>query len=145
MKDTANDVSVAAAMTMANGPMNPPATPGIRLIGTYTTTSTIVIVRAAMPISLRPRIAATNGGSRSPRWREMFSMTTMLSSTRMPTARVSASIENRLRFSPSRFINPNVVSTDVGMEIMTISVLRQVWRNSSRISPVRRMASASVR
>ena len=36
----------------------------------------------------------------------MFSITTMLSSTRMPTDSVNASIENRFRFSPSRFISP---------------------------------------
>jgi hypothetical protein len=74
----------------------------------------------------------------------MFSMTTMLSSTRMPTDNVSASIENRFRSSPYTYIKPNVVRTDVGIEIITISVLRQVCRNRSRMMPVRMTASTRV-
>jgi len=48
-----------------------------------------------------------------------------------------------VQVDPSRFIRPNVVSTEVGIEIITISVLRQVCRTAAD-QPVRITASINV-
>ena len=67
----------------------------------------------------------------------MFSMVTVASSTRMPTASARPPSVMRLIVCPSASSRMIDEMIDSGMEIVMISVLRQVPRNSSTISAVR--------
>ncbi len=60
-----------------------------------TAISEMLMVRMVKPISLAPSMAAAKGSIPSSRWRVMFSMTTMASSTTKPVEMVSA-ISERL-------------------------------------------------
>ncbi|NBQ63604.1 MAG: DUF1080 domain-containing protein, partial [Proteobacteria bacterium] len=86
-------------------------------------TETKVIARAARPISARPRTAATRGESPRLRNWKMFSSTTMLSSTRMPTVSVSARVVRKLNVNPCKYMNAKVAMSEVGIAKRTISVL----------------------
>ena len=57
--------------------------------------SDTLMVKTVKPISSAPFSAAANGSTPSSRWREMFSITTMASSTTNPVAMVMA-ISERL-------------------------------------------------
>ena len=66
----------------------------------------------------------------------MFSMVTVASSTRMPTASASPPSVMMLMVSPSAARQMIEVRIDSGMEIAMISVLRQLPRNSRIMSAV---------
>ena len=53
----------------------------------------------------------------------MFSSTTMLSSTRMPTVSVSARVVRKLNVNPCKYMNAKVAMSEVGIAKRTISVL----------------------
>ena len=66
----------------------------------------------------------------------MFSIATVASSTRMPTASARPPRVMMLMVSPIADRQMIEASTDSGIEIVMISVLRQVPRNSSIMSAV---------
>ena len=70
----------------------------------------------------------------------MFSMVTVASSTRMPTASASPPKVIRLMVSPSAYMTRIDDSTDSGIEIAMMQVLRQLPRNSRIIAAVRQAA-----
>ncbi len=63
VNDTKSDVRVAIDTTIPNSASCTPTCPPAKAIGKNTTTSTIVITIAAVPISLRPLSAASAGAS----------------------------------------------------------------------------------
>ena len=67
----------------------------------------------------------------------MFSMVTVASSTRMPTARARPPSVMMLMVSPSAERQATDVRMESGMEMVMISVLRQLPRKSKIIRPVR--------
>ena len=73
----------------------------------------------------------------------MFSISTVASSTRMPTASARPPSVMTLMVSPSRFRTASEVRIESGMEMQTIIVLRQLPRNSRIIRPVRKAAMAA--
>ena len=77
VNETNSESSVAEAITRPNWRKKPPTVPDMNATGVNTTTSTRVIAMAAIPISLRPLMAASCGSSPISRWRKMFSSTTM--------------------------------------------------------------------
>ena len=64
----------------------------------------------------------------------MFSISTIASSTRMPTTRDSASSVTMFSVKPSRYITANVGMTDSGSAAAETSVARQSRRNSQTTS-----------
>ena len=70
----------------------------------------------------------------------MFSSTTIESSTRMPTVSVSPIRLIMFRLKPRKNITARVAIRLVGIASSTISVLRNVCRNSRRTRPVRKTA-----
>ena len=63
------------------------------------------------------------------RWREIFSSTTMASSTTKPVAMVSAISDRLLRLKPHRYIAAKVPISDTGTATAGISVARPERRN----------------
>ena len=53
----------------------------------------------------------------------MFSSTTMLSSTRMPTVSVSARVVRKFNVNPCKYMKANVAMSEVGIAKRTIRVL----------------------
>ena len=131
VNDTSSENSVAHTITRPNSRMYSPMIPDMNAIGANTTTSTSVIATAAPPISARPAMAASSGGLPISRWRVMFSMTTIESSTRMPIVSDSPMSESTSIVKPSIHTTKNVASSDAGIAIRTTSALRHTCRNSS--------------
>src|SRR5215475_7779120 len=75
----------------------------------------------------------------------MFSMVTVASSTRMPTASAKPPSVMMLKVSPRKLSIMTDVRIDNGMEIAMMTVLRQFPRNSKIIRPVRHAAITASR
>ena len=75
----------------------------------------------------------------------MFSIVTVASSTRMPTASARPPSVMMLIVSPSKLSTMTEVRIDSGIETAMISVLRQLPRNSRIISAVRHAAITASR
>ena len=75
----------------------------------------------------------------------MFSMVTVALSTRIPTASAKPPSVMTLMVWPAKFRTTSEHRMDSGIETHTVSVLRQLPRNSSIIRPVRMMARIASR
>ncbi len=89
------DTRIATDSVIANSRNSRPTMPPISRIGRNTAISDSVMEITVKPTSRAPRRAAWMRGTPSSRWREMFSSTTIASSTTKPVAMVSA-ISDRL-------------------------------------------------
>ena len=76
--------------------------------------------------------------------RSMFSITTMASSTTMPVARTMPKSVRVLIEKSKTLMNANVPTSETGMVIVGMIVLRQFWRNRNITRTTRPIASASV-
>ena len=74
----------------------------------------------------------------------MFSITTIASSTTMPVARMMPKSVSVLMEKPISLMNANAPTSDTGIVIAGISVLRQLWRKMNITSTTSTIASASV-
>jgi hypothetical protein len=113
-------------------------------IGTNTMQMQIVETNAGAICCEPSRIA----GSRSfpcSRCQLMFSIATVASSTRMPTASARPPSVMMLIVSPSALSTMIELSTDSGIDTAMISVLRQLPRNTRIISAVRQAATTASR
>ena len=95
VSDTTIDTRMAADNTTANSWNSRPTMPPISRIGRNTATSDKLIDNTVNPISRAPSMLACKAVLPRSRWREMFSSTTIASSTTKPVATVSA-ISDRL-------------------------------------------------
>ena len=111
-------------IVMANSRNSRPTRPPISRIGTKTAISDTLIDSTVKPTSLDPSSAACSGGFPASRWREMFSSTTMASSTTNPVATVSAISEKMLRLYPSRYMTAKVATSDTDIATTGASVAR---------------------
>ena len=73
----------------------------------------------------------------------MFSIITIASSTTKPEAMVRAMSDRLLRLKPSRYIAPNVPTSDSGTDRLGMSVARVLRRNRKITSTTSTTASAS--
>ena len=80
---------MASTAVQPNCLKNLPGMPAMNAVGRNTATSAKVVAITAMPISSAASSAACIGVLPMRRWRAMFSISTMASSTRMPTTRAS--------------------------------------------------------
>ncbi len=135
VNETNSENSVATVTTMPNSCMYLPTNPLRNASGRNTTTSTSVIAIAALPISVRPLIAASPGDCPMSRCRVMFSSTTIESSTRMPMMSERPISDTLSSVSPITRITTNVASSDDGIAIITTTALRQACRNSMSTTP----------
>ena len=76
-----------------------------------TAISDMLMERIVKPISLEPSKAALSGGIPSSRRREIFSITTIASSTTKPVEMVNAMSERLSMLKPNRYITANVPTT----------------------------------
>ena len=104
--------------------------PGMKATGTNTAASVSEVAITAVPISSAASRAASSGDLPMRRWRTMFSISTIASSTRMPTTTDSASRVIRFRLKPNRCITAKVGMIDSGSATAEIQVARQSRRNN---------------
>ena len=104
--------------------------PLIIAVGRNTTTRLMVVAMTASAISLTASSVASRIGLPMWRCRSIFSISTMASSTRMPTTTASASSVTVLSEKPRKAIAAKVGRIDSGRAADAISVARQSRRNS---------------
>ena len=109
-----------------------------------TATSEVLMDITVKPISLEPRKAAWRGAIPCSRWRAMFSMTTMASSTTNPVEMVSAISERLSSVYPTRYMTPNVPSSESGTATPGIRVAHPFRRNRNTTMTTRAMESIRV-
>ena len=105
--------------------------------GTNTATIDKVVAMTAKPISLVASRAARIRGLPISRWRWVFSITTIASSTKMPIESESASMVMLLSVKPMKSMNAKVPITEVGIASAEMKVARQSCKNTQMISTVR--------
>jgi len=131
------EVSIAKTTAMASGTKRDFAAPAMKTTGTKTIQMHRVETSAGTAISADPsRIAAVTDFFIAERCRCTFSTATVASSTRIPTARAIPPRVMRLSVCPSAPRTMMETRSESGIETRTISVLRQLPRKRSIISPV---------
>ena len=118
--------------------------PGMKATGTNTAARVSEVAITALPISPAASRAASSGGLPMRRWRTMFSISTIASSTRMPTTTESASSVMMLRVNPKKYITANVGMIDSGSANADTQVARQSRRNSHTTSSASSAPSQSM-
>ena len=86
---TSSENRMEMTAVQANCLKNKPTMPPINAIGKKTDTSAKVVASTASPISSAASMAASYGLLPMRKWRSMFSISTMASSTSTPTTSVS--------------------------------------------------------
>ncbi len=119
--------------------------PASRNIGTNTMQMDSVETRAGRAICCAPSRMASSTSAPSSRCELMFSMVTVASSTRMPTASARPPRVMMLMVSPSAARQAMEARMDSGMEMKMMRVLRQLPRNSRIIRPVSTAAMVASR
>ena len=137
VKLTNSDTSTATATVTPNWKKKRPMMPLMNAIGTNTATIANVVAITARPISSVPSRAAVLWSLPMPRWRTMFSRTTMASSMRRPMHSDSAISVRKLSVKPNAYSAMNVAITAIGSVRPVMIVLRQLCRNRNTISTVR--------
>ncbi len=129
---------MANTTAMARGVKRNFAAPDSMRTGTNTMQMDKVATNAGTAISCAPsRIARTRVLPLMPMLRCTFSISTVASSTRIPTARARPPSVITLIVCPSMLSTISDVRMERGIEIHTISVLRQLPKNRRIINPVK--------
>jgi hypothetical protein len=130
MRATTSEKNTAIAAVQPNCTKKRPTMPVMNAVGRNTAISVNVVAMTARPISSAASIAASYGRLPSRRWRMMFSISTMASSTRMPTTSDSEISVTPLSVKPRRYIAAKVGMAASGSAAAATSVARQSRRNS---------------
>ncbi len=101
VKLTNSDTSTATATVTPNWKKKRPMIPLMNAMGTNTATIANVVAITARPISSVPPARAVTWSLPMPRWRTMFSRTTMASSMRSPMHSDSAISVRKLSVKPN--------------------------------------------
>ena len=108
--------------------------------GTNTMQMESVETKAGAAICMAPSSTARTSGFFMAMLRCVFSISTVASSTRIPTASASPPSVITLMVAPSRLKQISDTRIESGMEMHTITVLRQLPRKTRIIRPVRNAA-----
>ncbi len=127
---------MANTTAIASGVNRYRAAPVSSSTGTNTMQMDSVETKVGTAICCAPSSIARVSGFFCSRLRWMFSIVTVASSTRMPTASARPPRVITLMVWPSRLSTISEVRIESGIEMQTISVLRQLPRNSRIIRPV---------
>ena len=124
VSETTSEIRIATESVSANSRKVRPTMPPISRMGRNTAISDRLIASTVKPTSLAPCRAACTRGMPSSTCRDMFSSTTMASSTTKPVATVSAISDRLSRLKPSRYIAPKVPISDSGTATLGTSAAR---------------------
>ncbi len=136
---------MANTTASANGTNRYRATPLRKNIGRNTMHIQSVETNAGTAICPAPSKMPVCSSAPSSRWRSIFSMVTVASSTRMPTASARPPSDIRLIVWPRKLSTITDVRMESGIEMAMISVLRQLPRKTRIMMPVRQAAMMASR
>src|SRR5208337_4991133 len=145
VRETTMEMPMAHERTTANSRNRRPTTPLIIKIGMKTAISETLMDNTVKPVSAAPLRAACIGFMPCSRWRVMFSITTIASSTTNPVAIVSAISERLSRVYPNRYMAPNVAMIDTGTDMLGISVDQPLRRNRNTTRTTNEMETITLR
>ena len=114
VSETTSEIRIATDSVIANSRNRRPMIPPIIRIGMNTAISDRLIDSTVKPTSRAPCSAARNGLMPFSMWRDVFSRTTIASSTTKPVAIVSAISVKLLIEKPARYMTPKVPTSDTG-------------------------------
>ena len=134
MRATTSEKNTEIAAVHPNWTKNLPTIPVMNAVGRKTAISVKVVAITARPISSAASIAAWNGVLPICRWRMMFSISTMASSTRMPITSDSESSVTTLIAKPKMYITPKVGMIESGKAVAETKVARQSRRKNQTTS-----------
>ena len=129
VSEITSEIITALESVTANSRNSRPGWPPMNRSGMNTAISDTLMVSTVKPTSRAPSSAARRRDRPISRWREMFSSTTMASSTTKPVATVSAISVRLLSEKPSANITPKVPSSDTTVATAGISAARRLRRN----------------
>ena len=115
--DTNADISTAPAMMTPNSRKSLPTNPCRNMMGRKTAASVMEVETTAKKISRDPANAASIGLRPSSTFLNMFSVTTMPSSTTRPVARTIARSVRMFIENPITYMMKNAPTSDTGMSI----------------------------
>ena len=144
VKLTKSDTSTATATVMPNWKKNRPMMPRMNATGTNTATIANVVAITARPISSVPSRAARWWSLPMPRWRTMFSRTTIASSISRPMHSDSAISVRKFSVKPKTYTAMKVAITEIGSVRPVMIVLRHECRNRNTMKTVRSAPSTIV-
>ncbi len=136
VRDRKYEVSIAKTTAIASGTKSDLAAPVMNATGTKTMQMQSVETNAGVAISAAPSRMARTTGFCCAMFRWTFSISTVASSTRMPTASAIPPRVMTLSVSPSHASTMIDTRIDSGIETMTMSVLRQLPRKTRSMSAV---------
>src|SRR5690606_8474117 len=142
VNDTNRDNNVATTTVTQNWRKISDTNPDDIAIGRNTTIITRVIAVTVNPISFAPSNAARTLFLPISIWRWIFSITTMASSTTIPTTNESPNSVIRFSVYPKRFKAMNVPINDNGIAKLAIPASRKLCRKNSIINTTRTTAIA---
>src|SRR5690606_10727271 len=116
-RDTNAEIKTAAPITTPNSRNKRPTNPSRKITGKNTAANVIEIEITAKKISLEPFIAASIGDIPSSTFLNIFSVTTIPSSTTSPVASTIANNVNTLIEKPQRYIMKKVAIKETGISI----------------------------
>ena len=141
VRERMKDASMAKATASAMGMNSQPETPLSSNSGNQTMTMARVATKVGITIWLAASMMATSSGLPISMWVSMFSIITVASSTRMPTASASPPRVMTLMDSPIQCRQMMEDRMDSGIDVAMMVVARQDPRNSSTTRPVSADAS----
>ena len=145
VSETHSEIRIAATSVIENSRNSRSTMPPMNRIETNTATSDRFIDSSVKPTSLAPMSAASSGGTPFSTCREMFSSTTMASSTTRPVATISAISDRLFSEKPHRYITAKLPTSDTGTAATGMIAARKLARNSSTTRMTRATAISSVR
>ena len=134
---------MAKLTASASGMKRCRATPVRKNMGTKTMQMARVETNAGTAICEAPSRIAVRISLSMAMLRLMFSISTVASSTRIPTARANPPSVMMLMVSPSALSTTREVKMESGMETAIMMVLRQLPKNSRIMAAVRRAAMSA--
>src|SRR5215469_4003647 len=131
VKETTSETAIATLKVTANSRNSRPTIPPIISKGMNTATSDVLMDTTVNPISAAPLKVACTTPIPCSMYRVIFPRTTIAPSPTNPSE-IASAIKDRLsRLYPSRYITPNVPTSESGTAMLGMMVARTVRKNTN--------------
>ena len=131
VKETNAETKTAPATTTPNSLNNEPMKPCKNITGINTTANVIEVEITAKKISLLPSLAASFKFNPSSNFLNIFSVTTIPSSTTKPVANTMANKVSTLIENPARYIMKKVAINEIGISISGLIAINQFLKKKN--------------
>ena len=131
VNDTNADTKTAPATTTPNSLNKEPINPCKKITGMNTTASVIDVEITAKKISLLPSLAASFKLNPSSNFLNIFSVTTIPSSTTKPVANTMASKVSTLMENPAKYIIKKVAIKEIGISTRGLIAMSQFLKKKN--------------